>query len=799
MMETAQAELDAEEFRCRQFIRMNRAQFSAADKQEKSLNGEMTMLTEQITNANNCITVAAGKIAKFKQEIKDYMTAYNKELAKDKKELAVMVGDLNVGIFILNSVKCKKFPRKPVPLRQHVPFKFQKKKVKDAQIAEAKKNPLLAEESHTVLSKCVADAVTDDNQGVDDVDSFIYTFNNPAIEEKMAQLTNLRTRKLLNDALAKAYDTQEDADEAKAEDSLGDAEEDGDEDEKPSTQQATADLEADEAEDAEDAVMNEGADNDEAVVLTQLFAEAYQTPATTAGGQATKPKETPGPLQKRKCTDKTKPNCGQLADILALVVGEFQDNVDKKKDEMRDALNAKNKWVSAKKSDMDALTKQQTECQSTLSKATADKAVALTEHAAEIKSKRILEKSYKDEMKKCMETINGIFFTRMCGIKGTRSSLAKKCGLSRLVQDCAVSDFEAGRCSKPCVTTTTYSRFKLTSVGRVTYTRKEISGEKELGMKCPKKAYTIKCGQFRCKEDCVQTVWSGFGKCSVDCEGGTKLRTRATKRRPRFGGSACGPVTDTQNCHQGTCDRDCDLNKWTKFTGCSQACGKGYQEKFRSVYRVLRAGGKCAKPRHSSRYNRRNCNMHQCFGDEKCMANLDLLVAVDGSGSVGQKGFKAAKDFSKRIINRLVPRAYGRAAVKVAFLVYGNGRYDATNKVVDAHPIVEMTGRLPRVRYWVGKHMRYQMGFSNHAQAYVLAQRMFAKGRKHAISKMIDISDFGVTHEYMTEQQASKLKDSGVEIYAIAVTSEGSDAFKFARDEVVSQPVERHLIRVDSY
>jgi len=47
-----------------------------------------------------------------------------------------------------------------------------------------------------------------------------------------------------------------------------------------------------------------------------------------------------------------------------------------------------------------------------------------------------------------------------------------------------------------------------------------------------------------------------------------------------------------------------------------------------------RGFGKCPKPTSEYRYEKQECNSHKCVGDETCVARQDLIMAIDGSGSL---------------------------------------------------------------------------------------------------------------------------------------------------------------------
>jgi hypothetical protein len=60
------------------------------------------------------------------------------------------------------------------------------------------------------------------------------------------------------------------------------------------------------------------------------------------------------------------------------------------------------------------------------------------------------------------------------------------------------------------------------------------------------------------------------------------------------------------------------------------------------------------------------CNEHQCNGDEMCIAAMDVIIAVDGSGSLKDKGFKILTNFTGELLKRWKPEAYKVEKMRVS-------------------------------------------------------------------------------------------------------------------------------------
>ena len=152
------------------------------------------------------------------------------------------------------------------------------------------------------------------------------------------------------------------------------------------------------------------------------------------------------------------------------------------------------------------------------------------------------------------------------------------------------------------------------------------------GMKCPALEREKKCGQKKCPVDCLMSQWSGWSKCTKDCESGVEGKSRSVLTKPKNGGKGCDAVQEERPCNTGSCDRDCKLSGWSDWAPCSMACSGGITTRFKSVVVPIRGQGKCPKKKSRRRFQKRKCNKQDCVGDEICIAKQDLVIALDASG-----------------------------------------------------------------------------------------------------------------------------------------------------------------------
>merc|ERR1719327_195063 len=99
------------------------------------------------------------------------------------------------------------------------------------------------------------------------------------------------------------------------------------------------------------------------------------------------------------------------------------------------------------------------------------------------------------------------------------------------IVDCGVSAWVPGECSVPCDDTCPHKNNPFGCGGWQTLTREIVVMNNEFGIPCQSLGRQRKCGQKKCPVDCVQSKWSGWTKCTKECEGGVRGRTRRVRRR----------------------------------------------------------------------------------------------------------------------------------------------------------------------------------------------------------------------------------------------------------------------------
>jgi hypothetical protein len=273
-------------------------------------------------------------------------------------------------------------------------------------------------------------------------------------------------------------------------------------------------------------------------------------------------------------------------------------------------------------------------------------------------------------MKTCSSNYIG-FETEICALKKIRGELykLKGTGSSAFFQDCAVGKWDPEECTKKC------------SGGEQKLTR-SILTHPDGGAKCLPLAAMRSCNNAPCPVDCVLKEWSGWSKCSADCGGGVTQRLREVKQAMKYGGHPCGKVSETKSCHNQACEKDCELSDWTKWSKCSKDCDGGTHKRMKFVTHESEGQGHCADSWSVKRLQYKECNMHRCEVLPECNRTLDVILLIDGSGSLGQDGWDAEIIAAKTFVGAF-KAAQGK--VKVAVILFSgprtwSGVYKCTGK-----------------------------------------------------------------------------------------------------------------------
>jgi uncharacterized protein YegL len=155
------------------------------------------------------------------------------------------------------------------------------------------------------------------------------------------------------------------------------------------------------------------------------------------------------------------------------------------------------------------------------------------------------------------------------------------------------------------------------------------------------------------------------------------------------------------------------------------------------------------------------------------VAKQDLVVAVDGSGSIKGAGFDIMKKFIKKLLSRYQTEYWGDHAVKIGIVVFGNGVIMPDGKTVSPAILAKpLTFAMNEVEEAV-EAMPFKKGFTNMAQAFSAAETAFIMGsRREASSAVMVITDGKPSFNFMTNEMVEQLDDKGITRYFLLVNEE---------------------------
>jgi len=471
------------------------------------------------------------------------------------------------------------------------------------------------------------------------------------------------------------------------------------------------------------------------------------------------------------------PDCGLLHDKLSLMWGDYKDKVDELTMEMNKNAYLFEELKIELNDQIQILSNSKARFSMMLSEARSNLAADREEVKAKEQQKLDVDKAYLAFMKLCCERVKWIMFQDMCALIVVRNAVletSSDCPGQQIV-DCDVDNWVGKKCTVDCDDScpAVPDPTEVYECGgwQEIYRKVVVSPPDECGLRCPALSRTKKCNQKKCPVDCEMSEWSGWSKCTAECEGGVRSKTRSLLVKPKNGGIACNTAEETEACNTMSCDRDCTLAPWTRWEPCSVACGTGFQNRAKHVLIPTRGFGKCPKEDGPERSAEQECNTQPCVGDEICIAQQDLIIAVDGSGSVRENGFNILKNYALDLLSKYHSEYFGGQAMKVGLIEFGNGIIMEDGVTVSpAMNIHTISSDLNSVTTSL-EGMVQKKGFTNMAQAFALAETMYtSSGRKGAQSALLVITDGKPSFQFQTNELVEQLDDKGVQRFFVVVS-----------------------------
>jgi len=443
-----------------------------------------------------------------------------------------------------------------------------------------------------------------------------------------------------------------------------------------------------------------------------------------------------------KCTIKKSPQCYKLQERFLLI----QSGIEDERDELLEHISMMENYCEETKQTLeDQISndeKSLEDAQTKLAMATEKEATAGETARQTAAENDQLNKDLVKQMKTCSGNyIN--FMTEICALKKIRGELYKMKGggHSAFFQDCEVAKWDPEECTKKC------------QGGSQKLTRSVLT-HPDGGAKCLPLAALRSCNNQPCPVDCKLAAWSGWSKCSAECGGGVTQRLREVNLAMKYGGKPCGATSQAKACNAQACEKDCELSPWTKWSSCSKDCDGGTRKRQKFIFKNAEGAGKCAGAWSPDRLEYKACNMHRCelamgAAALTCNRTQDIVLLIDGSGSLGQQGWDAEIKAAKTFVT-----AFSGGKAEMAVILYSGPRtwggvykcFARNTKKVDREKICNIksvthfTADLKKVDSLI-TGLVWPQGSTLTSLALLTAKAELALGRKNAQTNVIVFTD----------------------------------------------------------
>jgi len=495
------------------------------------------------------------------------------------------------------------------------------------------------------------------------------------------------------------------------------------------------------------------------------------------------------------------PDCGLFYDNISITYGEFKDKYDSLLSQMEAANISFEKRKAQFHKQLDVLEESIRISNSSLKD--AQEGIAASQKEMEEKKQQldVLVNNSETFMSSCTERIEWILYQDICPYLALRQSVLDFSTTINAdeIADCDMSEWNwnADSCSVDCDDNCSPDSGNLSNCGGVQNVTRNItqqpSPNASLGYKCALTVKSKQCNQIKCPVDCGTSDWSDWTECSADCEGDFMARSRNISVAPTNGGQACPPLKETKPCTG--CSGDCTLEEWSSWTRCSVACGGGFQERFKKVLEpAFGSNGTCPEENSSDVYEIRACNDDECQDDDVCTAEQNLILMIDGSGSIAAADFEVLKGFAGKLVGKY------SANMHVGVVLFGNGKILPDGSLQAASTVQNLTDNFEAVTASI-QSLEPQEGFTNMAQALTLAGNMLrADVRTNALATVLILTDGKPSFHFSTGEEAQKLKDFA-EIFFVPVmdTWNPSGEVEKPLTEMATDPWTSYLVHVPGF
>jgi len=223
------------------------------------------------------------------------------------------------------------------------------------------------------------------------------------------------------------------------------------------------------------------------------------------------------------------------------------------------------------------------------------------------------------------------------------------------------------------------------------------------------------------------------------------------------GGNPCGGTSETTACNNQACEKDCELTAWTKWSTCSKDCDGGTAKRQKFVKTVAEGAGKCPDSWGLKRLEYKACHKQRCqraAGEPTltCDKKLDIVLLIDGSGSLGKKGWAAEIKAAQLFVDAFA--LSGNPQAQMSVILYSGPRtwggvykcFAKNTRSVDraeickVKTITHFTSDLAKVKELIAG-LKWPKGSTLTSMAMLAAKAELALGRKDAQSDVIVFTD----------------------------------------------------------
>jgi len=542
----------------------------------------------------------------------------------------------------------------------------------------------------------------------------------------------------------------------------------------------------------------------------------------------------PSPNHKNaaKCTIGKSPQCYKLQERFLLIQSGIEDSKNALQEDIASMEAHKKETAATLQTEIRNDQAMLGEAQTKLATATTKEANAGEQARQTAAHNSQLDKDLKKQMTTCSANyIN--FETEICALKKIRGEVYKmKGGVSanKTFIDCEVSpQWDPEDCSKEC-------KRSGEAEGAQKLVR-NVMTHPDGGTKCLPLAAERKCNLQPCPIDCKLSTWSGWSKCSAECGGGVRQRLREVKQAMHHNGAPCEMTSETETCNGQACEKDCELSEWSKWSWCSKDCNGGTRKRMKHIADAPKGIGECPTAKSKDRLEFKECNLFACLtkaaGDcsdytfdtsmytcgtlptccngntglglttatvqclpsswasdaqykvkcgvkpKQCKKELDIVFLLDGSGSLGETGWKAEIKTAEIFVDAF--SGTGSKAEMAVILYSGprtwggvyqcigrNAKKVDQEKVCMLKTVTPLTSNMATVRTSISG-LTWPKGSTLTSLALMRAKAELSNGRKDAKSIIVIITD-GRPLSYRNTYYASRNARKSARLVWVAVT-----------------------------